>query len=194
MVSQNLARNELENLEGVVDKVALKEIKKNYKKLNMTQRRELGINQSDIVLSFAHNIRIETLKEGSFGGYLFNCRQLFLHSSFHQNSPELPSTLSTFLSSLTAYQILRKCSVRKPLTNSLEKPLTYFVNSIQRRLSAIMSKVTQLLNNSNHLFAFWFQIQTRIHRKWPVHRLGDFQDAPYQGETTGQSNASKIVK
>lgn len=90
MVSSSLANNELANLEGVVDKVALKEIKKNYKKLSMAQRRELGMRQSDIVLSFAHNIRIETLKEGYFVCYLFNCRQLFLHSTFF--SPEFTGT------------------------------------------------------------------------------------------------------
>ena len=44
---------------------ALAEIKENYKRLNVAQQRDLGMSESDIVLAFLHNIRIETLKEGA---------------------------------------------------------------------------------------------------------------------------------
>lgn len=63
-VSSHLANNRLEDLEGLVDSRALEEISENYKYLNVTQRRELEMKETDIVLSFAHNIRIETMKEG----------------------------------------------------------------------------------------------------------------------------------
>lgn len=66
-VSSHLANNRLEDLEGLVDSRALEEISENYKYLNVTQRRELEMKETDIVLSFAHNIRIETMKEGFTG-------------------------------------------------------------------------------------------------------------------------------
>ncbi|KAH9397868.1 hypothetical protein TYRP_004197 [Tyrophagus putrescentiae] len=62
-VSSSIANNQLDNLNGLVEKEALEEIKKNYKRLSLPQRQEFELIKSDIVITFAHHVRIETLKE-----------------------------------------------------------------------------------------------------------------------------------
>lgn len=52
-------------MNGLVEKEALEEIKKNYKRLSLPQRQEFELIKSDIVITFAHHVRIETLKEGT---------------------------------------------------------------------------------------------------------------------------------
>ncbi|OTF84150.1 hypothetical protein BLA29_007697, partial [Euroglyphus maynei] len=62
-VSSRLANNQLNELEGLIEPNALVEINRNYEKLSMAQRRELQLQSSDIVLSFAHHIDVATMKE-----------------------------------------------------------------------------------------------------------------------------------